>query len=68
MCVAVDQATERLKNTRDNVNSLFGWGNPGTRGEEKRTINIYNRLPGGDIENPTNRNTLQSNTSNGGKK
>ena len=41
---------EGLRKTRDNVNSLFGLGNPGTRGEAPTpTVNIYNRLPGGDV-------------------
>ena len=35
---------EGIRKTRDNVNNLFGWGNPGTRGESKpgSVTNIYN--------------------------
>ena len=51
MCLAAaDQVSGQLRRTRDNVNALTGWGNPGTRGESPTpTVNIYNRLPGGDI-------------------
>ena len=51
MCVAAaDQISGQLRRTRDNVNALTGWGNPGTRGEgPSPTVNIYNRLPGGDV-------------------
>ena len=51
MCIAMaDQVTGQLKRTRDNVNSLTGWGNPGTRGESQApNVTVYNQLPGGDI-------------------
>ena len=51
MCLAMaDQVTGQLRRTRDNVNSLTGWGNPGTRGEAPSpTVNVYNRMPDGDI-------------------
>jgi len=49
MCIGgqqtpVENLAKSMKNTRDNVNSLFGWGNPGTRGETKsgNITNIYN--------------------------
>ena len=47
MCIgAADQATTQIRSTRDNVNSLFGWGNTETRGEGQKlpssTTNIYN--------------------------
>tara|TARA_R100000152_G_scaffold1197_1_gene402 strand:+ start:65 stop:304 length:240 start_codon:yes stop_codon:yes gene_type:complete len=51
MCIAgsqlpIENLAGAVKNTRDNVNSLFGWGNPGTRGEGPKTppsvTNIYN--------------------------
>ena len=51
MCVAqAEQFTGGIRNIRDNVNAVTGWGNPGTRGASPSpTVNIYNRLPGGDI-------------------
>ena len=47
MCVgAMNEATSQLRSTRDNVNSLFGWGNTETRGEGQKippsVTNIYN--------------------------
>tara|TARA_R100000008_G_scaffold84759_1_gene73011 strand:- start:833 stop:1051 length:219 start_codon:yes stop_codon:yes gene_type:complete len=47
MCVgAMNQATSQIRSTRDNVNSLFGWGNTETRGEGQKlpssVTNIYN--------------------------
>ena len=47
MCVgAMNEATSQLRSTRDNVNSLFGWGNTATRGEGQKippsVTNIYN--------------------------
>ena len=45
MCVGqVDELTSSVRNTRDNVNSLFGWGSSETRGESKpgSVTNIYN--------------------------
>ena len=51
MCVATaDQFTGSVRNIRDNVNAVTGWGNPGTRGEQSSpNVTIYNQLPGGDI-------------------
>ena len=51
MCVAMaDQFTGSVRNIRDNVNAVTGWGNPGTRGEQSSpNVTIYNQLPGGDI-------------------
>ena len=50
MCVAqAEQFTGGIRNIRDNVNAVTGWGNPGTRGERTTNVNVYNRLPGGDI-------------------
>ena len=51
MCVAMaDQFTGSVRNIRDNVNAVTGWGNPGTRGEQSApNVTIYNQLPGGDI-------------------
>ena len=48
MCVGATgyaaEVSSNIKTTRDNVNNLFGWGNPGTRGESKpgSVTNIYN--------------------------
>ena len=48
MCVGATgyaaEVSSNIKETRDNVNNLFGWGNPGTRGESKpgSVTNIYN--------------------------
>ena len=45
-----DQFTGSVRNIRDNVNAVTGWGNPGTRGEQSSpNVTIYNQLPGGDI-------------------
>ena len=51
MCVMqADQFTGSIRNIRDNVNAVTGWGNPGTRGEQSApNVTIYNQLPGGDI-------------------
>ena len=50
---------EGLRKTRDNFNNLFGTGNPGTRGETQAPIvNVYNRLPGGDISKEVQNKSL----------
>jgi hypothetical protein len=61
MCLAqAETFTGRVRNTRDNVNDLFGWG-PGDESKGSN-ITIVNRLPGGDIEAPgmPNRSTLKT--------
>jgi hypothetical protein len=48
MCVGqVAETTAAVRSTRDDVNSLFGWGNTETRGEGQKlkpssVTNIYN--------------------------
>jgi len=45
MCLGqVEQVTSSARNTRDNVNSLFGWGNNETRGNPRggSVTNVYN--------------------------
>ena len=45
MCLGqVEQVTSSARNTRDNVNSLFGWGNNETRGNPRggSITNVYN--------------------------
>ena len=60
MCVgpAMAEATGQIRGVRDNVNSLFGWGNTETRGEGQKmqqpNVTIYNQLPGGDIAKADN--------------
>ena len=51
MCVMETAAlTGGVRQIRDNVNSVTGWGNPGTRGEQQQpNVTIYNQLPRGDI-------------------
>ena len=70
MCLAAaDQVTGQLRRTRDNVNSLTGWGNPGTRGEQSGpSITVYNQLPGGDIAKADSPGKDSLKVSGGGKK
>ena len=65
MCVgALATATGQIRGVRDNVNSLFGWGNTETRGEglklQSPNVTVYNQLPGGDIAKAdTNKSVLK---------
>ena len=66
MCVAqsLNEATSQIRGVRDNVNSLFGWGNTETRGEGQKlqspNVTVYNQLPGGDIAKAdTNKSALK---------
>ena len=66
MCMGMaDQLTGSVRNIRDNVNAVTGWGNPGTRGEQQQpNVTIYNQLPGGDIakagESTPNKSALKA--------
>ena len=73
MCLMqAEQFTGSVRNIRDNVNAVTGWGNPGTRGEQQQpNVTIYNQLPGGDIakagESTPNKKALKTKpTSKGG--
>ena len=47
MCLAqAEEFTGRVRNTRDNVNDLFGWNQ---KDPTPPTVNVYNTLPSGDI-------------------
>ena len=66
MCVAqsLNEATSQRRGVRDNVNSLFGWGNTETRGEGQKlqspNVTVYNQLPGSDIAKAdTNKSVLK---------
>ena len=52
MCVMeAATLTGGVRQIRDNVNAVTGWGNPGTRGEQSSpTVNVYTHKPGGDIQ------------------
>ena len=64
MCLATAaQASGHLRTTRDNVNSLFGWGSPETRGETKSSsvTNVYNYGNlASDAASKKNRDTLSA--------
>ena len=68
MCVMETAAlTGGVRQIRDNVNSVTGWGNPGTRGEQSApNVTIYNQLPSGDIakagEPSPNKSALKTKT------
>ena len=70
MCLAMaDQMSGQVRRTRDNINSLGGWGTPGTRGEQAPSnVTIYNQLPGGDIAKADTPGKDSLKVSNGGKK
>ena len=52
MCVAgLATGLEQVRGIRDNVHSLTGMGSRETRGQSSPpTVNVYNRLPDGDIK------------------
>ena len=68
MCLMqAEQLTGSVRNIRDNVNAVTGWGNQGTRGEQSApNVTIYNQLPGGDIaksgEPTPNKKALKTNS------
>ena len=70
MCVAAaDQFTGSIRNIRDNVNTVTGWGNPGTRGERSSpTVNVYTHTPGGDIQKQNTPTKDSLKVSGGGRK
>ena len=59
MCLAqAEEFTGRVRNTRDNVNDLFGWNQ---KDPTPPTVNVYNTLPSGDIKPvDSNRSALKT--------
>ena len=70
MCVMeAASLTGGVRQIRDNVNAVTGWGNPGTRGEgASPNVTIYNQLPGGDIAKAGAPGKDSLKVSSGGKK